>query len=1322
MASLLNKLLFEESSDQILSSICSFGDKPLELSEQEWKLRHELPLHLLNFLRDQSDAILTASQLTNQTPNKATRPQKYQYSSPLKPFSTQEEEKKEIRKRTKKKTKLFPQRKDPECLLSVKENVDGVATLPESPAPVKTRLQPTSVEKDVKRLDNGRSFTIGSPTFRELSPMVKSSPMLTPVNRIQTRQANNAKPTPSPQGLSLADFLSPTELNSKKNRRSKTPKSPSKIKCSTPNSSGKVNSLYTKLDLDSQDSFPGLGSTNVQKRRIKPIPLNTSQNRSQPNPIFGQFVDVPAADSPFSVAEVDRQSVDTREMMRQSAGVAPTPTKALVPSTPTPNKQMSRSSSYTGQLVTASVDQVTQRSTLDKLAQLYLHILNNNLMPNVLVEIYFLLELLLVEAPQDTEVDAESGGLLLSVHNCVYLSSQVLAQFHRVFQFLDRPTLCLLSQNSRIQDFAGDVIGPLKQYYDSKVVPPLKIAPKPDATRLQNVSFQSETDNRSNFPSNASFHDFKKQRDNFYELIRSWQTKSKEKDYSFVSALSGQVDKVLTMHCHPVNYRHFSRLFFQQLVSMCVGESQIDAVAPGEDNVELMAVLKRTDPVKYKLLAARLVTPSKYGGPCPSPTFAGAQEFFRDFVLSCRSPQFLSHLKDTLVTEILAINSCQFDVDYDVSECEANMSNMSQNSGNSVRTRYNSGNISRDSILDLSESEKCQAQFDTSLVTLRVLAKFLGFVESLPYRCDGLTETLVESAASVRRQYVPPIDLLPLVQEATLGGRLVLTLPWVVEMLSQLDPVAWNLPYYRTLFCHLVTIYQRLSTSCSPSVAFFLSLVVGWLFEMPQFPRDVMILVQLEAKGKDMETVEEMGLDWSEVVSQQLLYRCCPWVGEVKVLLSQWEAGKKSSQVDKVDNYRKITPVAAPTDMRPKVDQDSQLQGLLEESFFQNHPNSLKRTVEFVSERLASNVIRSVRQDLVPKQRDKAVNRLKELVKVVSVSPYEGDETSYLVQARAKLDIQVRQLASTSIETVRGSCSELLMDNLVTNSAAALQLLLSQDTNAAVVKTCSAVVTRTVREKVTGWVDQQVTAAYFTREYTAELERAWRMVGRGDREGSADPPKSCISHDPKATSIADLLISMKNNIKALLVDDGINLDLSEAVVLEVMKGLEQAVLHREDTTHMGLRGVESLSVDWILALISSCPQAVTRNVVNRLVGLWEGPLPQPPQLSSIMCPRNLVLLAQSSEPGVTWSLYQCLVSAVLSAGLVPALVLEDQCLQMLRQEWPRELLQRIAGCFRRVVEVWRDKHGANQDFSELMEWVLWFEGQGQDLGLDGFQF
>ena len=57
---------------------------------------------------------------------------------------------------------------------------------------------------------------------------------------------------------------------------------------------------------------------------------------------------------------------------------------------------------------------------------------------------------------------------------------------------------------------------------------------------LQNVSFQSETDNRSNFPSNQSFHDFKKQRDKFYSLLRRWGEESRGPDYEFTQ-LAGEV-------------------------------------------------------------------------------------------------------------------------------------------------------------------------------------------------------------------------------------------------------------------------------------------------------------------------------------------------------------------------------------------------------------------------------------------------------------------------------------------------------------------------------------------------------------------------------------------------------------------------------------------------------------------------------------------------------------------------------------------------------------------------------------------------------------
>ena len=65
-------------------------------------------------------------------------------------------------------------------------------------------------------------------------------------------------------------------------------------------------------------------------------------------------------------------------------------------------------------------------------------------------------------------------------------------------------------------------------------------------------------------------------------------------------------------------------------------------------------------------------------------------------------------------------------------------------------------------------------------MTLRVLAKFLGFLESLPYRCDPLGESLIESAASVRMRSVPAIALAEVVQEAAtlVGLVLIVDFKW----------------------------------------------------------------------------------------------------------------------------------------------------------------------------------------------------------------------------------------------------------------------------------------------------------------------------------------------------------------------------------------------------------------------------------------------------------------------------------------------------------------------------------------------------------------
>ena len=735
---------------------------------------------------------------------------------------------------------------------------------------------------------------------------------------------------------------------------------------------------------------------------------------------------------------------------------------------------------------------------------------------------------------------------------------------------------------------------------------------------------------RSNFPNNASFHDFKKQRDKFYTLIRKWGESNKCKDFHFETSLGSEVEKVMAMYQHPVNFYHFSKLFLAQLLAMCRGD-----IMTGDD--QLMAELRRTDLAKYKKLAQRLMTPGRCGGPCPAPAFSGAAEFFRDFLLCCHSPQFVRHLTDLVVSELRRLDQAVLDVGEEA--------------------------VVEDSIgWNTSEAFVLVDQFQETLVTLRILGKFLGFLESFPYSCDDLTPDQISCSLSVREARPPSLDVAGCVTAASSVGRLVLTLPWVVEFVSQLDVAAHKLQYYSDLYLQLAVIYQTnltpVSPLCSPNTAHFLSTYLGWLFENKSFPREVLILAQVTQRTPSSLTDQ---LDSLDLVTWGLVIQCCPWVAEVKTLLQTWEGGKRGSQLslDKTEGtYRKITPLAAPLDTKSKLDKESVLQSQLEENFFHNQPKSVRRTVEYVAERLASNLIKQIRQNIVPEERAVAVKKLRETA--------EAGEREKCEDVLRLVAAEVKGQAHASQQRVKERTLGLLSASLLKDCEAALELLLAFDTGRAARETCSLVAGRTVREKVGGWVGQHVTLAYFTREFKIESERVVRQVAR---QQSQPPPASATQvlpakpeHQPQCEAPSELLIFLKTELKTRLLS-GRGERLSCDGVLAVVRRVERCLHHRADLSLLARRALQSLTLDWLLSLLLSQPDTLSHSLLLSLAHLWTNL--RPPHLSNLLCPRNLALLSSAPDLQQSWSKLRHLLSVLITAGLLDLNTVEQNCQALL---------------------------------------------------------
>ena len=79
--------------------------------------------------------------------------------------------------------------------------------------------------------------------------------------------------------------------------------------------------------------------------------------------------------------------------------------------------------------------------------------------------------------------------------------------------------------------------------------------------------------------------------------------------------------------------------------------------------------------------------------------------------------------------------------------------------------------------------------------------------------------------------------------------------------------------------------------------AFFLCINMGWLFDNPLFPRELFI-IEPNIYNNDVASVikkSTTGLDGKKNLTVNLLYNCCPYLSELKVILCQFYAGYKGT-------------------------------------------------------------------------------------------------------------------------------------------------------------------------------------------------------------------------------------------------------------------------------------------------------------------------------------------------------------------------------------------------------------------------------------------
>ncbi|KAG5895355.1 hypothetical protein JTB14_003152 [Gonioctena quinquepunctata] len=739
--------------------------------------------------------------------------------------------------------------------------------------------------------------------------------------------------------------------------------------------------------------------------------------------------------------------------------------------------------------------------------------------------------------------------------------------------------------------------------------------------------------------------------------------------WNFSIGLGSKIKTLFSLQGDAANFMHFSRLFKAQLLSTCGKSHREEGFS--EDQLPFLSSLPNIDTNKLNLLKNRLVTKQVSSGLNSLPFFIGHQEFYKDFIVVAANLAFNRYLCDTFISEIIDLNDTKF-ICADPNESE-----------------------------DVVDSSTIK-YFTSILSKLRIIAKFLGFVESLPYKSEvnTLSDKLLNSHISLRCQTTPSFDIKQILLHSISENTVVLTIPWMVIYLSMLDYVTLRLPYYVSMYKIFFELNRFYKPSIKNAYNYNSSLVkfsLGWLFELPHFP-DTDYL-NFQSSGSIPFIKKTNTLDNCNIIDQNILYICCPYLEEMKKLLT-------NSSLHNTLTVRHITPVTARESTEVLFKKRSEHQ--LEEAFFNGQPGSVRKTVEFVSERIASACVKHICNSLVPASKKIALQDLK-----VFLESWRRDD-QVLTPMREKshkaaLKAKVSQMASTSLSALLKKCHEDVSAILSEKLPASIDTLLAIDSLNQTKTACVSIAARMCKERVKQWLNMHVTIVIFKKYFDNEVQKVlnheskrfvkdkliFALPSNGNREGHND---NCLSGFHMMEKIKNLSVDV--------IDDSIDVD--EEAILKLLQEASVTLKERCDVNEIITAYICTSLVDFLLLLVIQRGFIMTEDILRLSMKTWVCYYGTTEDLfGNLLCPRNIMLLNQSRNQKSAWYSFSEFVAFLIKHNVISCDNFQNQCTGFFKRNWDQASLDNTCYFLRSFFEFFK-QNGDISKFTLLLEFYSEF--------------
>ena len=125
-------------------------------------------------------------------------------------------------------------------------------------------------------------------------------------------------------------------------------------------------------------------------------------------------------------------------------------------------------------------------------------------------------------------------------------------------------------------------------------------------------------------------------------------------------------------------------------------------------------------------------------------------------------------------------------------------------------------------------------------------------------------------------------------------------------------------------------------------------------------------------------------------------------------------------------------------------------------------------------------------------------------------------------------------------------------------------------------------------------------------------------------------------------------------------------------------------------------------LDLILTIITFQPSLMTDERMTKFSEFWKQMSNSTP--INVLFPRNLILFSQSRDKEETWKKLSCVTKHLIHEKLITLEGLQEDCLTLLRQDWPADLSRSVSEFLKNVLSSVSDSSQETQ----VVDWIAWF--------------